>query len=66
MSFSQVEIRAIEATLPIVGSYVADRGLGTKAFNDCSKDEILGLFARTIEAFKLKVAEEIDADDIPF
>lgn len=66
LSFSKVEIEAIEALLPIMGKYVADNGLGSKAFNDFTRDEILGLFARTVTTFRMKVAEAIDVGDIPF
>lgn len=66
MSFSEVEVRAFESMLPIMGGFVADQGLGGKAFNDFSRDEILGLFAKTVNVFRMKLAEEIDVDGIPF
>lgn len=65
MSFSEVEIRAIEKMLPPMGAYVAEAGIMEKPFAQCSKDEILGLFATTIKTFRESFQDELGGD-IPF
>lgn len=65
MNFSETEIRAIEKMLPSMGSYVAQTGIMTKPFKDCSKEEILGLFATTIKTFRASFQEEL-GDECPF
>lgn len=65
MNFSETEIRAIEKMLPAMGSYVAQSGIMAKPFQECSKEEILGLFATTIKTFRASFQEEL-GDDCPF
>ena len=66
MSFSQMEIQAIEKMLPAMGAHVAEKGLGDKAFNDFSRDEILGLFATTVRTFRTELHQIIDEEGLPF
>lgn len=66
MAFSQFEIEAVEKMLPAMGQYVAESGIATKAFNDCSRDEILGLFASTVRTFRKEFQEVIDREGIPY
>lgn len=66
MKFAQYEIEAVQASLPAVGQHVAEAGIGTKAFNDLSKDEVLALVAKTVVAFRKASAEILDEQDIPF
>lgn len=66
MAFSPLEIEAVEKMLPTMGQYVAESGIGTKSFNDCSRDEILGLFASTVRTFRKEFQEVIDREGIPY
>lgn len=66
MNFSQMEIEAIEKMLPAMGAHVAEKGLGTKAFNEFSRDEILGLFAATVRAFRTELHKLVDKEGIPY
>lgn len=65
MTFSETEVRAIEKMLPDMGQYVTTAGIVEKPFKDCSREEILGLFATTIKTFRAAFQEEL-GDDIPF
>lgn len=65
MTFSETEVRAIEKMLPDMGQYVARSGIMEKPFKDCSKEEILGLFANTIKTFRAAFSEEL-GPDCPF
>ncbi len=65
MSFSQMEVQAIEKMLPAMGAYVADKGIMDKSFQDCTRDEILGLFAATVRAFRTELHALCD-DEVPF
>lgn len=66
MSFSHFEIEAIEKVLPGLGQHVASNGLGDKAFNDCSRDEILGLVAASVRTFRKELHEIFDREGIAF
>ena len=58
------EIRAIEACLPAVGSYVAKVGM-EKPLAEYSRDEICGLVWKSVRAFQIEMATVLDSD-IPF
>lgn len=65
MTFNNDEIEAIKGTLPALGQHVATAGIGGKAFNDLTRDEVLGLVAATVSGFR----ESFDAvlgSDVPF
>lgn len=66
MSFSELEIEAIEKMLPAMGQHVVASGIGNKAFNDCSRDEILGLFATTVKTFRGELHQIFDREGIAF
>ena len=66
VSFSHFEVEAIEKMLPVMGQYVAESGIGAKAFNDCSRDEILGLFASTVKTFRTEFQQVIEREGVPF
>lgn len=65
VSFSKTEVEAIEKMLPVMGEYVAASGIMDKPFKDCSKDEILGLFANTVKTFRTTF-QEVLGSDVPF
>ena len=65
MSFSQIEVEAIEKMLPDMGAYVSQAGIAEKSFAQCSRDEILGLFATTVKTFRASF-QDVLGDDIPF
>jgi hypothetical protein len=65
MALSGYEIEAIQAMLPAMGEYVASNDIGGKAFNDLSRDEVLGLFATTIKAFRVELDAQLSAD-VPY
>lgn len=66
MKFIPDEIQAIEQSLPAIGQHVAQAGIGAKAFNDLSKDEVLGLIATSIKTFRVELEKVFDANDVPF
>lgn len=66
MKFIPDEIQAIEQSLPAIGQHVAQTGIGAKAFNDLSKDEVLGLIATSIKTFRVELEKVFDANDVPF
>lgn len=66
MAFSQFEIEAVEKMLPAMGQYVAESGIGTKPFNECSREEILGLFASTVRTFRSELHSIFDREGVPF
>lgn len=66
LPFSQFEIEAIEKVLPDLGQHVARNGLGSKAFNDCSRDEILGIVAASVRTFRKELHEIFDREGIAF
>lgn len=65
VSFSKNEVEAIEKMLPAMGAYVAASGIMEKPFKDCSKDEILGLFATTVKTFRATF-QEVLGSEVPF
>jgi len=65
MNFTETEISAIERMLPDMGQYVASSGIAEKPFSQCSREEILGLFATTIKTFRAAFQEELGSD-VPF
>lgn len=66
MSFSQFEIEAIEKMLPAMGEHVVSTGIADKPFNDCSRDEILGLFAAAVKTFRGELHQIFDREGISF
>jgi hypothetical protein len=68
MSYTKDEIRAFEAMLPTLGQFVAGQGIGGKAFNDLSRDEVLALCAATVRGFRESLTKiyEIEAEGIPY
>lgn len=68
MTYTQDEIRAFEKMLPALGQHVASQGLGTKAFNDLSREEVLAFCAATVRGFRAALNEiyELDAGGIPY
>jgi hypothetical protein len=67
MSYTQDELKAFEAMLPKLGGAVAAQGIGGKAFNDLSRDEVLALCAATVRGFREALAVIYDLEsDIPF
>ena len=67
MSYTQDEIKAFQAMLPNLGAAVAAQGIGGKAFNDLTKDEVLALCAATVRGFREALERIYDLDgDIPF
>lgn len=64
MKFASDEIAAIENALPAVGQHVVAADIGSKAFNDLTKEEALGLVANCIRAFRVEL-DKIFAD-IPY
>lgn len=65
MKFSDREIEAIEAMLPAMGQYVAQAGIVAKPFAECSRDEILALFANTVRIFR-ETFQDVLGSDVPF
>jgi hypothetical protein len=65
MNFTETEVSAIEKMLPPMGQYVAQSGIAEKPFSQCSREEILALFANTIRMFREVFAEEL-GPDCPF
>lgn len=65
VAFSQIEIEAIEKMLPAMGEYVTSAGIVSKPFAECSRDEILGLFATTVKTFR-DTFQDVLGDDLPF
>lgn len=66
MKFIPDEIQAIEQSLPAIGQHVAATGIGAKAFNDLTKDEVLGLIATSIKTFRVELEKVFDENDVPF
>jgi hypothetical protein len=67
MSYTQDEIKAFQAMLPQLGAAVASQGIGAKAFNDLTKDEVLALCAATVRGFREALAVIYDLEsDIPY
>lgn len=66
LSFSHMEIEAIEKMLPAMGEHVVTSGIVDKPFKDCSRDEILGLFAATVKTFRKELHAICDREGIPF
>lgn len=68
VTYTQDEIRAFEKMLPTLGQHVAAQGLGAKAFNDLSRDEVLAFCAATVRGFRTALNEiyEVDAGGIPY
>jgi hypothetical protein len=67
MSFTKDEIDAFQKMLPALGQHVAAQGIGAKAFNDLTKDEVLALCAATVRGFREALAVIYDLEsDIPF
>lgn len=52
--------------LPAMGEHVATTGLDKKPFKDCSRDEILGLFAATVRNFRTELHKICDREGIGF
>ena len=65
MTFSNTVIEAIDKMLPAMGAYVAQAGIASKPFAECSRDEILALFANTIKTFRVTF-QDVLGDDVPF
>lgn len=66
MALIPAEIMAIEQSLPDVGKHVAATGIGTKPFNDLTRDEALGLVAACVKTFRVELDKVFDDQDIPF
>jgi hypothetical protein len=68
MSFTKDEIEAFQKMLPVLGQHVAAQGIAAKAFNDLSREEILGLCAATVRGFReaLEAHYRAEADGIPY
>lgn len=66
MKFSNDEIQAVQESLPELGEHVVKAEIGTKAFNDLSKDEVLGLVAATIKAFRKSLEAVYEKNDVPY
>jgi hypothetical protein len=68
MTYTQDEIRAFERMLPALGQHVVGAGIGGKAFNDLSRDEVLAFCAATVRGFRAALNEiyEIEAAEAPF
>lgn len=64
VSLSTYEIEAIKAMLPAMGEFVAASGMGDKAFNDLSRDEVCGLFATTVKTFRAELDAQLG--EIPY
>jgi hypothetical protein len=67
MSYTKDEIEAFQNMLPALGAAVSAQGIGAKAFNDLTKDEVLALCAATVRGFREALAVIYDLEsDIPF
>ena len=68
MSYTKDEIEAFQAMLPKLGAAVAAQGIGGKAFNDLSREEVLALCAVTVRGFReaLQAHYETEAGGIPY
>jgi hypothetical protein len=59
------ESLAIKRMLPALGKSVAESGVGGKAFNDFTKEEIVSFVANTIKIFRFELAESLEGE-VPF
>jgi len=68
MTYTKDEIDALQAMLPKLGAAVAAQGIGSKAFNDLSRDEVLALCAVTVRGFReaLEAHYQTEAGRIPY
>lgn len=67
MSFTKDEIDAFQKMLPALGAAVASQGIGDKAFNDLTRDEVLSLCAGTVRAFREAFHQVVSVDaHIPY
>jgi hypothetical protein len=68
MTYTQDEIRAFERMLPALGQHVVGAGIGGKAFNDLSRDEVLAFCAATVRGFRAALNEVYQEaeEGIPF
>jgi len=65
MQYSQDEIQAFEQMLPALGKKVVEQGIGTKAFNDLTREEALAFAAAIVRIFRETFADVI-GEDCPF
>lgn len=65
MELGKYDIEAIENMLQPMGDYVASSGIMNKPFAECSRDEILGLFAATVKTFRAEFQNALGSD-VPF
>lgn len=65
MTYTKDEIDAFQKMLPALGAFVAEQGIGAKAFNDLSRDEVLALCAGTVREFRKAFMTVVDSD-IPY
>lgn len=68
MTYTKDEIAAFEQMLPALGQHVASQGIGAKAFNDLSRDEVLALCAATVRTFRETLTKlyNLEADGVPY
>ena len=67
MTYTKDEIDAFQKMLPALGAAVASQGIGAKAFNDLSRDEVLALSAATVRTFREAFMEVVSVDsEIPY
>jgi hypothetical protein len=67
MSYTKDEIDAFQQMLPALGAFVASQGIGSKAFNDLSRDEVLALCAGTVRTFREAFHAVVSIDsEIPY
>lgn len=67
MNFTKDEIDAIQKMLPALGAFVAAQGIGDKAFNDLTRDEVLALCAGTVREFRKSFLQVVSIEqDIPY
>lgn len=65
MALIRPEIEAIEASLKPVAAFINEHGFMDKSFAQCSRDEILALFACVIKTFRSEFEKAL-GEDIPF
>ena len=65
VQLEKIEADAIEASLGEVGAYVVRAGIGDKTFNDLSRDDVLGLMAKIVRAYRASL-EQGPEHEIPY
>lgn len=66
VTYTKDEIQAFEKMLPALGAVVAAQGIGGKAFNDLTRDEVLAFCAATVRTFREAFADVIGPNGVPF